>query len=167
MDTLSKLAFTLRTHESKIKSVWKFLMFCSNFLPDTGYVRNIGQDSINLDQSPLIHLHTPTPNESIRVETGVRQGDQVSVFYDPMIAKLVVHGEDRTAALRILRKALQEYQVGSRETDGTDNGFLQVVGPSTNIEFLKALASHPGFIAGDVETGFIKVYTTGRLGADY
>lgn len=66
------------------------------------------------------------------------------VFYDPLIAKLIVHGSDRTEALRILRKALAEYQI---------------VGPHTNIEFLKALASHESFIAGDVETGFIGVGT--------
>lgn len=99
----------------------------NNFLPDTGR---------------LVHLKTPQEVDCIlRVETGVRQGDEVSVYYDPMIAKLVVWAEDRTAALRRLRKALGEYQV---------------VGPSTNIEFLKALASHPEFIEGHVETGFIK-----------
>jgi 3-methylcrotonyl-CoA carboxylase alpha subunit len=59
-----------------------------------------------------------------------------------MIAKLVVHGTDRTEALRALRVALEEYQV---------------VGVSTNIAFLRALAGHPAFVAGEVETGFIPV----------
>lgn len=72
----------------------------NNFLPDTG---------------ALVHLRAPEANELIRVETGVREGDTVSVFYDPMIAKLVVHGDDRTSALRRLRKALGEYQVGFEE----------------------------------------------------
>lgn len=64
------------------------------------------------------------------------------VFYDPLIAKLIVHGSSRTEALRVLRKALGEYQI---------------VGPHTNIEFLKRLASHEAFIKADVETGFIQV----------
>ncbi|KAG9324441.1 hypothetical protein KVV02_004461 [Mortierella alpina] len=100
----------------------------NNFLPDVG---------------PLLHVQTPEPSESVRLETGFVQGDEISVHYDPMIAKLVVHGESRTAALRILRKALSEYEV---------------VGLNTNIEFLKTLAAHPAFIAGEVETGFIKKY---------
>lgn len=59
-----------------------------------------------------------------------------------MISKLVVSGRDRTEALRVLRKALEEYQV---------------VGVSTNIEFLRSLAGHKAFIDGEVETGFIAV----------
>jgi 3-methylcrotonyl-CoA carboxylase alpha subunit len=59
----------------------------------------------------LVHLKTPVPSDLIRVETGVRPGDEVSVFYDPMIAKLVVWGEDRNRALQRLRKALGEYEV--------------------------------------------------------
>jgi len=100
----------------------------NNFLPDVG---------------PLLHVQTPEASDSVRLETGFVQGDEISVHYDPMIAKLVVHGENRTAALRILRKALSEYEV---------------VGLNTNIEFLKTLAAHPAFIAGEVETGFIQKY---------
>jgi 3-methylcrotonyl-CoA carboxylase alpha subunit len=59
-----------------------------------------------------------------------------------LISKLIVSGTDRTAALRSLRKALNEYQV---------------VGPSTNLEFLERLAASEAFIAGEVETGFIAV----------
>ena len=65
------------------------------------------------DMGRLEHLRTPPVNENVRVETGVVEKDQVSVFYDPMIAKLVVKGSDRTDALRILRKALGEYEVVS------------------------------------------------------
>eukprot|EP00158_Paraphelidium_tribonemae_P005283 Partr_v1_DN27264_c0_g2_i2_m38419 putative Biotin_carb_C len=100
----------------------------NNFLPDTG---------------KLIHLVTPEPSASLRVETGVREGDEVSVYYDPMIAKLVVWGPDRPTALKRLAKALDEYEV---------------VGPQTNIEFLKRLAIHPEFVKGNVETGFIPRY---------
>ncbi|KAF8600909.1 hypothetical protein BDV93DRAFT_496401 [Ceratobasidium sp. AG-I] len=100
----------------------------NNFMPDVG---------------PLLHLTTPAPSESVRLEDGFEAGSQIEVFYDPLIAKLVVHGRDRTEALRVLRKALEEYHV---------------VGLSTNIEFLHTLASHDAFIRGEVETGFIKKY---------
>ena len=59
-----------------------------------------------------------------------------------MIAKLVVHGRDRTEALKMLRRGLEEYKV---------------VGVSTNVEFLRALAGNEAFIGGEVETGFIPV----------
>lgn len=60
---------------------------------------------------PLTHLSTPTPNQFVRVETGVRQNDEVSVHYDPMIAKLVVWGESRNQALNSLIARLREYHV--------------------------------------------------------
>ncbi|KAJ2886852.1 hypothetical protein H4R27_000384 [Coemansia aciculifera] len=97
----------------------------NGFLPDTGR---------------LLHLSTPLPTPDVRVETGVQSGDAISVYYDPMIAKLVVRGKDRQAALRVLRKALDEYEV---------------VGLHTNIGFLKRLANSPDFVAGKVETGYI------------
>jgi 3-methylcrotonyl-CoA carboxylase alpha subunit len=91
-------------------------------------------------------LVTPTTDltvaPSLRLEQGFGQGAQIGVFYDPMIAKLVVHGRDRTEALRLLRKGLDEYQV---------------VGLNTNVEFLRALAGNSAFIEGEVETGFIPV----------
>ncbi|XP_064638144.1 methylcrotonoyl-CoA carboxylase subunit alpha, mitochondrial-like isoform X3 [Lineus longissimus] len=89
---------------------------------------------------PLRHLSTPAPDNKTRIETGVRQGDEVSVHYDPMIAKLVVWGDDRQAALRRLNMCLKEYNI---------------VGLSTNVQFLEDLASHPEFQAGRVHTGFI------------
>lgn len=99
----------------------------NNFLPDVG---------------PLVYLSTPQPADNIRLEQGFEQGSNVEVYYDPMIAKLVTHGRDRTEALRVLRTSLEKYHV---------------VGVSTNIEFLHSLASHPAFINGQVETGFISV----------
>ncbi|KAJ7762296.1 carbamoyl-phosphate synthase L chain, ATP binding domain-containing protein [Mycena maculata] len=77
---------------------------------------------------------------SVRLEQGFGQGSQIGVFYDPMIAKLVVHGKDRTEALRLLRRALDEYHV---------------VGVTTNVEFLRTLAGNQAFINEEVETGFI------------
>jgi 3-methylcrotonyl-CoA carboxylase alpha subunit len=88
----------------------------------------------------LRHLRFPENGPSVRVETGVRQGDTVGTFYDPMIAKLVVWGTDRPAALRRLRSALEQ---------------VQVVGPPVNVAFLSSLAGHPAFAAAAVDTGFI------------
>jgi len=89
---------------------------------------------------PLHHVVPPEDEEFIRVETGIRQGDEVSVHYDPMIAKLVVWGEDRNTALTRLISALQRYQI---------------VGLNTNISFLLSLAKHPEFQLGNVHTEFI------------
>ena len=60
---------------------------------------------------PLKHLSTPEASEFVRVETGVREGDDVTVHYDPMIAKLVVWGQDRSQALNSLISRLSEYHV--------------------------------------------------------
>ncbi|GFO21429.1 methylcrotonoyl-coa carboxylase subunit alpha, mitochondrial [Plakobranchus ocellatus] len=89
---------------------------------------------------PLLHLATPSPSDDLRIETGVRQGDEVSVHYDPMIAKLVVWSGNRNSALQRTLAALRDYHV---------------VGLSTNIRFLMALASHQAFQAGNVNTDFI------------
>lgn len=89
---------------------------------------------------PLTHLSTPPPSNCVRIETGVRQGDEVSVHYDPMIAKLVVWGHDRMHALNTLTACLTDYNI---------------VGLNTNVNFLLSLASHPSFVAGDVSTDFI------------
>uniref|UniRef100_A0A0C9QAY5 Mccc1_1 protein n=1 Tax=Fopius arisanus TaxID=64838 RepID=A0A0C9QAY5_9HYME len=90
---------------------------------------------------PLIYLSPPKPSRTIRVETGVREGDEVSVHYDPMIAKLVVWGINRAEALDILRAKLAEYNIA---------------GVETNIEFVKDVCRHPKFQAGEVHTGFIE-----------
>lgn len=64
----------------------------------------------------LLHLTPPSINEHVRVETGVRQSDEVSVHYDPMIAKLVVWGKDRNEALNIMHSKLSEYNVINQAT---------------------------------------------------
>jgi 3-methylcrotonyl-CoA carboxylase alpha subunit len=69
-------------------------------------------------------------------------GDEVSVYYDPMISKLIVHAESRPAALRKLVFALSRYQIG---------------GISSNIQFLTAVSTHPAFVKGEVTTKFIDV----------
>jgi 3-methylcrotonyl-CoA carboxylase alpha subunit len=75
-----------------------------------------------------------------RVDTGVRAGDTISPWYDPMIAKLTVHGPTRAVALAQLTRALEA---------------TEVAGSVTNLGFLAALSRHPGFRAGDVDTGLI------------
>jgi 3-methylcrotonyl-CoA carboxylase alpha subunit len=84
--------------------------------------------------------HLRFPGAPARVDTGVRQGDTVSVHYDPMIAKIVVHGRDREEALGRMSAALAATEVG---------------GLVTNQPFLARLAAHPAFAAIEVHTGFI------------
>ena len=77
---------------------------------------------------------------SARIESAVEQGDAVSVFYDPMIAKIVVHGRDRKQAMARMRQALIETRLS---------------GMATNLGFLRRLMSDPDFAAADIDTGFI------------
>ncbi|MYM62428.1 acetyl/propionyl/methylcrotonyl-CoA carboxylase subunit alpha [Pseudomaricurvus sp. HS19] len=88
----------------------------------------------------LSFLEPPEESRHVRVDTGVLQGDEVSVFYDPMIAKLIVWDEDRDAALRRLGKALSEYRIS---------------GMTTNVDFLYNLATCEPFKAAELDTGFI------------
>jgi 3-methylcrotonyl-CoA carboxylase alpha subunit len=98
----------------------------NDFLPATG---------------KLLLLQPPIESDHVRVDTGVVQGDEVSVFYDPMIAKLIVWDENRDKALARLTKALTEYHID---------------GVVTNIEFLYNLASSAPFKAEQIDTGFIE-----------
>lgn len=93
------------------------------------------------DSGKLVHLTTPKTDEDVRIDAGFVEGDTVSEAYDGMIAKLIVRGRDRETAIRKMYLALQDYEV---------------VGLSTNIEFLKRLCQSKAFIEGDVETGFIE-----------
>ena len=96
------------------------------FLPETG---RIGV------------LRVPREDADVRLDTGVREGDVVSVYYDPMIAKLVAWGDDRREAARRLQSALAE---------------TSILGVKTNLAFLERVAAHPAFLAGDTDTGFIE-----------
>lgn len=97
------------------------------FLPSTGRIE---------------FLRTPvTDDRYVRIDTGVREGDDVSPYYDPMIAKLIVWDEDRDRALLRLQRALRDYQL---------------VGPTTNIDYLHRLASHPDFVRANLSTQFIE-----------
>ncbi|RWE57266.1 MAG: acetyl/propionyl/methylcrotonyl-CoA carboxylase subunit alpha [Mesorhizobium sp.] len=91
----------------------------------------------------LHHLKFPDTapeGASMRIETGVRAGDAISPFYDPMIAKLIVHGKSRQAALEALGIALSQ---------------TEIAGSTVNTAFLAALAADADFSAGDVDTGLI------------
>ena len=102
-----------------------------DFLPSIGRVR---------------HLRTPLENTHVRIDSGVRQGDEVSIHYDPMIAKLIVWDSDRAAAIRRMRAALADFQVA---------------GVTTNTGFLGNVVAHPAFAAGAIDTGFIERYRDG------
>jgi 3-methylcrotonyl-CoA carboxylase alpha subunit len=88
----------------------------------------------------LQFLQPPPESRNVRVDTGVLQGDSVSVYYDPMIAKLVVWDEDRPRALARLARALSRYRIS---------------GLSTNLSFLYNLSTCNPFLAAEVDTGFI------------
>jgi 3-methylcrotonyl-CoA carboxylase alpha subunit len=94
---------------------------------------------------PLRHLRQPSESAHVRVDTGVRQGDEVSMHYDPLIAKLIIWDHDRTRAVRRLQQALADFQV---------------VGVTTNIGFLASVASHPAFTTAQLDTGFIERHRT-------
>ncbi|HEV2685742.1 MAG TPA: biotin/lipoyl-containing protein [Actinomycetota bacterium] len=96
----------------------------------------------------IVHLRAPTPSPDVRIDTGVRAGDEITRYYDPMIAKLIVRGEDRTVALRRLAAALADYQI---------------VGVTTNIAFLQRVITHDAFADGRIDTGLIATHRDALL----
>jgi 3-methylcrotonyl-CoA carboxylase alpha subunit len=96
-----------------------------DFLPATGH---------------LAHLRFPQDDRHVRVDSGVRAGDAVTVHYDPMIAKVIVWDRDRDSALRRLQNALRD---------------TQIVGVTTNLDFLANVVNHETFRSGRFDTGFI------------
>jgi 3-methylcrotonyl-CoA carboxylase alpha subunit len=113
--------------------------------PEKGFLPSIGT---------LTHLHAPEASEFtvdhealannrsvIRIDSGVRQGDTISAYYDPMIAKLIVWGEDREKAIATMSDALRGFEA---------------VGPATNINFLRRLMSSHSFKTGDLDTALIE-----------
>jgi 3-methylcrotonyl-CoA carboxylase alpha subunit len=107
--------------------------------PDKGFLPATGQ---------LIHLQTPPESAQVRIDTGVTEGDSITPFYDPMIAKLIVWGENREAALQQMDAALAQYQIA---------------GVSTNIAFLRRIVQHDSFASGLVDTGLIARYQDALL----
>ncbi|KAF4529563.1 hypothetical protein B566_EDAN017920 [Ephemera danica] len=106
-----------------------------NFLPSTGRLVRYEPPNTTMEAA------APMPADGgVRVDTGVVEGGEIPMFYDSMIAKLIVHGRDRNDAIARMREAL--------------NGFV-IRGVSSNIPFQAALLAHPKFVAGDFNTGFI------------
>ncbi|MDP2987780.1 biotin carboxylase N-terminal domain-containing protein, partial [Hydrogenophaga sp.] len=105
-----------------------------NFLPSTGRLVRFAPPAQSMWQANTEALY------GVRVDTGVQDGGEIPMFYDSMIAKLIVHGKDRAEAIAKMREAL--------------NGFV-IRGISSNIPFQAALLAHPKFVAGDFNTGFI------------
>ena len=99
-----------------------------DFMPAAGQIR---------------YLRLPELGDTVRVDTGVRNGDYIGINYDPMIAKLIVHGRERTAALAKLAAALRQYQI---------------LGIDTNLGFLTRLVEMPEFIAAEFNTSFIATH---------
>ncbi|HEY6286163.1 MAG TPA: acetyl-CoA carboxylase biotin carboxylase subunit, partial [Ktedonobacteraceae bacterium] len=99
----------------------------NNFLPSTGTV------------SSFIKPEGP----GIRIDSGIESNDEITQFYDPMIAKLIVYGEDRTTAIERLQAALKQ---------------LAIFGVKTNAQLLLAIAAHPAFQAGFTFTNFLEEY---------
>lgn len=96
-----------------------------NFLPDSG---------------KLEQLCLPVPSPQVRIDSGVIEGDSVSIFYDPMITKLIVWDNTRDLALMRLREALAA---------------SEIVGPKSNIAFLEKLVRHPIVVEGRIDTGYL------------
>jgi 3-methylcrotonyl-CoA carboxylase alpha subunit len=88
----------------------------------------------------LEHLREPSADSSLRLETGVREGDSITPFYDPMIAKVIAWGADREAARARLVAALREYEI---------------VGVETNLQLLKCVLATADFVASMVDTRFL------------
>ncbi len=105
-----------------------------NFLPSTGRLVRFQPPEQTLFQGQ------PSTEYGVRVDTGVTDGGEISMYYDSMIAKLIVHGKDRDDAIARMREAL--------------NGFV-IKGVQSNIPFQAALLAHPSFISGNFNTGFI------------
>jgi 3-methylcrotonyl-CoA carboxylase alpha subunit len=89
----------------------------------------------------IAHLAWPSANSNLRIDSGVRAGDAISTYYDPMIAKVIAWGEDRTAAAQRLRRALME---------------TEIAGLATNNAFLIEVLGHPAFLKEEIDTGFIE-----------
>ncbi|MDT7928491.1 acetyl/propionyl/methylcrotonyl-CoA carboxylase subunit alpha [Tepidimonas sp.] len=116
-----------------------------NFLPSTGRLVHFKPPVETMWQADTEHRW------GVRVDTGVFEGGEIPMYYDSMIAKLIVHGKDRAEAIAKMREAL--------------NAFV-IRGISSNIPFQAALLAHPDFIAGRFHTGFIAQHYGGGFRAE-
>jgi len=100
--------------------------------PDRGFLPQTGR---------LAHLRFPAPSPSVRIDSGVEAGAAITPHYDPMIAKLIVHGADRAAALARMAEALAG---------------VEVAGLKTNVVFLERVVRSSAFAGADLDTGLIE-----------
>jgi len=103
---------------------------------------------------PLTRFSLPPASPELRVDCGVREGDKVTPYYDPMIAKLIAYGADRASALENMEVALRS---------------VHITGLHHNTTFLRAVLAHPQFMAGEVDTSFVereRHVLVSRIGAD-
>jgi 3-methylcrotonyl-CoA carboxylase alpha subunit len=98
----------------------------------------------------LATFRLPEPSPSVRIDTGVREGDQITPHYDPMIAKLIAHGDSRDGAIARCVEALRA---------------VAIEGIHSNVPFLIRTLEHPAFAAGDVHTGFVEAHRADLLTA--
>jgi len=116
------------------------LAICGHALEARIYAESPGRDFMPAT-GRLEYLSIPSTSASVRVDSGVRGGDEIGINYDPMIAKLIVHGSDRNQAIGRMQQALLDYQV---------------LGLDTNIAFLSKIVSTASFGRAEVDTGFIE-----------
>ncbi|MEX1147701.1 MAG: biotin/lipoyl-containing protein, partial [Sphingomonadales bacterium] len=115
--------------------------------PVRGFLPSIGR---------LTKYRPPADSATVRVDTGIYEGSEISMFYDPMIAKLITYGPSREDAVLSMRHALDAYYIR---------------GITHNIPFLSAIMTHPRFLSGNITTGFIAEeypdgFAGGALSAD-
>jgi acetyl-CoA carboxylase, biotin carboxylase subunit len=101
----------------------------NNFLPDIG----------------KLQVYKTPSGPGVRVDDGFEEGMDIPIYYDPMIAKLVVHGKDRREAIDKMLRAINDYKI---------------VGVETTLDFCTFVLNHEAFVSGKFDTGFIKKYFT-------
>jgi 3-methylcrotonyl-CoA carboxylase alpha subunit len=106
------------------------------FLPSTGTLKHL-----RMPEGVEFAIGEAGQRAAVRIDSGVREGDTITPFYDPMIAKLIVHGSTREDALARMQRALEA---------------CEVVGPHTNVEFLHRLVTCEPFASADLDTGLIE-----------
>jgi 3-methylcrotonyl-CoA carboxylase alpha subunit len=109
------------------------------FLPSTGTLKHLRMPQGV--EFTISSTDSPGSRAPVRIDSGVREGDTITPFYDPMIAKLIVHGATRAEALARMSRALRA---------------CEVVGPHTNVEFLQRIVASEPFSSGDLDTGLIE-----------
>lgn len=115
----------------------------AGFLPGSGRLQRLRLPTARLSRETTDRRSRESGNpgtSAVRIDSGVVEGDEVTIFYDPMIAKLIVHDADRPRALARLREALAQ---------------CAITGPKSNIAFLERLARHPAVTGATIDTGYL------------